>query len=136
MIYCNQVLEHVRYPDQLISSAFRVLKPGGLFIGSVSYLEPFHSYSIFNFTPYGTAKVFTDAGFNVTELRPGTDGYSVITRQLLNRSKLLKPVWGFNGIYLLVRLLGAICDLSHQELNFLKLQFAGQIVFTAKACKD
>ena len=136
LIYCNQVLEHVRYPDQLATSAFRVLKSGGLFVGSVSYLEPFHSYSIFNFTPYGTATVFSDAGFNIEELRPGVDAFSLISRQLVNRSNLFKPLWSINAMHMGVNLLGFISGLNHREKNFLKTQFAGQIVFTAKASKD
>ncbi len=53
LVYSRQVLEHVRHPDALVREVARVLRPGGLFLGEVSYLETYHSFSIFNFTPYG-----------------------------------------------------------------------------------
>lgn len=132
LIFSNQVLEHVRHPDDLVADALRVLKPGGLFMGSVSYLEPYHSYSIFNFTPYGVVRVFTDAGFELKEIRPETDTSSLIIRQLLNKSNFFKPVWKRSMIYGMIALLSAISDLNHRQLNFLKVQFSGHLVFLAQ----
>ena len=131
LIFCNQVLEHVRYPDALIGDAFRVLKPSGIFMGSVSYLEPYHSYSIFNFTPLGIARVFSDAGFELEEIRPGVDASLLINRQLLNRSKLLRPIWDHNFIYGLINLIGFLSKLDHRHRNFLKIQYSGHLMFTA-----
>jgi SAM-dependent methyltransferase len=132
LIYCHQVLEHVRHPDALISEAFRVLKPGGKFIGSVSYLEPYHSYSIFNFTPYGIVQVFGDAGFEVKEIRPAVDASMLINRQLLCRSKILRPIWRLNCLYAIIGLISSIFGLGHRERNFLKVQFSGHLVFLGK----
>ena len=74
VVWCRQVLEHVRYPDLVVAEVARVLQPGGLFLGSVSQLEPYHSRSIFNWTHYGVRKVFADHGLQVKELMPGVDG--------------------------------------------------------------
>ena len=132
MIFCHQVLEHVRHPDELIADAFRVLKPGGLFVSSVSYLEPFHSYSVFNFTPYGIIRVFVDAGFELKEMRPEVDASVLINRQLFNRSKLLSPIWQFNFLYMITSLIGIFFNLGHRQRNFLKIQFSGHIIFIAR----
>ncbi len=72
LVFSRQVLEHVRHPDRLLQDVARVLKPGGRFVGSVSYLEPYHSRSIFDFTPYGVMRVFEEAGLDVLELRPAS----------------------------------------------------------------
>lgn len=132
LIYCHQVLEHVRHPDALVKEALRVLKPGGFFVGSVSYLEPYHSYSIFNFTPYGITQVFGDAGFDLKEIRPGVDASVLINRQLLNRSGLLNIFWRQNFIYAIIALIGGIFCLPHREKNFLKIQFSGHLTFLAE----
>ncbi|WP_295450494.1 class I SAM-dependent methyltransferase [uncultured Thiodictyon sp.] len=132
LIYCNQVLEHVRSPDALIAEAFRTLKPNGLFVGAVSYLEPYHSYSIFNFTPYGIVRVCSDAGFALEEIRPGPDASLLINRQLLNRSKILRLVWNKNYLHMMLDLIGSLFRLGCRERNFLKVQFAGHLVFLAR----
>lgn len=132
LIYCNQVLEHVRFPDPLIADALRVLRPGGQFIGSVSYLEPHHSYSIFNFTPYALARIFTDAGYELKEIRPGFDASFFINRQLLNRSKKLRLLWSNNYIHGIIELMGMTFRLTHREKNFLKVQFSGNLLFLAQ----
>jgi ubiquinone/menaquinone biosynthesis C-methylase UbiE len=131
-IYCNQVLEHVRHPDQLMAEVFRVLRPNGLFVGAVSYLEPFHSYSIFNFTPYGVVRVLGDAGLNIEEIRPGSDASLLINRQLLNRSPMLRFFWNRNYLHIICDLMGRFFRLSHSERNFLKIQFSGHLVFLAR----
>ncbi len=132
LIFSNQVLEHVRYPDALVTDALRVLKPGGHFVGSVSYLEPYHSYSIFNFTPYGIVRVFSDAGFELKEIRPETDTTSLVLRQFFNKSNFFKPIWKRSMIYGMIAVLSTISDLKHRELNFLKVQFSGHLVFLAR----
>lgn len=132
-IYCNQVLEHVRHPDKLMAEVCRVLKPGGTFAGAVSYLEPFHSYSIFNFTPYGVVRVLEDNGLKLDELRPGADASLLINRQLMNRAALLRPFWNRNYLHLVCSLMGSVFSLTHAERNFLKLQFSGHLVFLARA---
>lgn len=132
LIYCHQVLEHVRHPDALIKDALRVLKPNGLFIGSVSYLEPYHSYSIFNFTPYGIVRVFSDAGFEISEIRPGMDALALICRQLVNRSRWLRPIWSRSLLHCVVGIFGGVCGLDHRERNFLKIQFSGHLLFMAR----
>ncbi|GAB5413445.1 MAG: hypothetical protein Cons2KO_10480 [Congregibacter sp.] len=136
LIFSNQVLEHVRHPDALMCDAFRVLRPGGIIAGAVSYLEPFHSYSVFNFTPYGIAAVLGDAGFTVTELRAGSDASRLLNRQLMNRSQMLRIFWNPNYVHLLCSLVGGLFRLDHAEQNFLKLQFAGHIFFKAKKTED
>ena len=132
LIFCRQVLEHARHPDALIADALRVLKPDGLFVGSVSYLEPYHSYSIFNFTPYGIVRVFADAGFRLTEIRPGNDASAVMLRQMFNRSDILRPVWRRNFLYGIFAISGILLGLGHRERNFLKVQFSGHLLFSAR----
>jgi 2-polyprenyl-3-methyl-5-hydroxy-6-metoxy-1,4-benzoquinol methylase len=84
-ISCQQVLEHVRHPEQVLTEAARVLKPGASMIGTTSNLEPYHSYSLWNFTLYGFVTIARDAGLEVREVRPGIDGPTLIERQMRNR---------------------------------------------------
>src|SRR5436305_6499490 len=77
-VYCKQVLEHVRAPAPLLAEVARVLRPGGLFAGSTSQLEPFHSYSTWNYTPYGLSLLLRDAGLPAVEMRPGIDSLALI----------------------------------------------------------
>ncbi|TXK95172.1 hypothetical protein BMR11_12120 [Methylococcaceae bacterium CS5] len=104
-----------------------------MFVASVSYLEPYHSYSIFNFTPYGVVRVFGDAGFELEEIRPGVDASVLINRQLLNRSRILRPLWQRNIFYGITGLIGRVFSLEHRERNFLKIQFSGHLIFLARA---
>ncbi|HWL42920.1 MAG TPA: class I SAM-dependent methyltransferase [Ilumatobacter sp.] len=84
-ISCQQVLEHVRHPEQVLAEAARVLKPGAPMIGTTSNLEPYHSYSLWNFTLYGFVTIAREAGLDVVEVRPGIDGPTLIERQIRNR---------------------------------------------------
>jgi SAM-dependent methyltransferase len=132
LIFSRQVLEHVRHPDRLLRDVARVLKPGGHYVGSVSYLEPYHSYSIFNFTPYGVMRVFEEAGLDVLELRPGVDGPTLMIRQMVMGAAFLKFCFRRSPFNLAITLLGHALGLRHQHINFLKLQFAGHIGFVAR----
>lgn len=84
-ILSMQVLEHVRHPEPLLREVSRVLKPGAPFAGTTSNLEPYHSFSLWNFTPYGFVTIARDAGLEVVEMRPGIDGPTLIERQIRGR---------------------------------------------------
>jgi SAM-dependent methyltransferase len=62
------VLEHIRYPHVMMREVHRVLRPGGVFFGSVAYLVPFHLESFYNMTHYGTCSALQYAGFTVERI--------------------------------------------------------------------
>lgn len=131
IIFSRQVFEHVRHPDLLMKEIYRVLKPQGVFIGSVAYLEPFHSYSIFNFTPFGVVQVLSEAGFSGIQIRPGVDGLTLLVRHMIKRPRrvfnfFLKNQSPLNSLF---GLCGLIFGLNPKQSNLLKIQYSGSIVF-------
>jgi SAM-dependent methyltransferase len=130
-IFSNQVLEHVRHPEQLLKDVARVLKPNGCFAGALSYLEPYHSFSIFNFTPYGVATVLQHAGFHLVDLRPGPDALSMIFRQLLGNPSWSRHMLNHSPFYWLIERIAQMRRFDATERNYAKLQFCGHICFKA-----
>src|SRR5262249_35622039 len=84
-VSAKQVFERVRYPAQLLAHVRRVLARGGYLAGSTSQLEPFHTLSMWNYTPLGFAKLVQEAGLSLLEIRPGIDGLVLIARRLVRR---------------------------------------------------
>jgi SAM-dependent methyltransferase len=62
------VLEHLAAPAVAMAEVARVLKPGGAFIGTVAFLEPFHMLSHFHMTHVGLARLLDDAGFDIVAM--------------------------------------------------------------------
>jgi SAM-dependent methyltransferase len=133
LVYSHQVYEHVRKPEDLLAEIIRVLRPGGYFIGSTSHLEPFHSRSFWNFTPYGFASMLQTAGFTSILLRPGIDGLTLIIRRLLGLVKLgnvLNPFFKHESpLNLSIELLGRFTFRDIRKRNALKLLFSGHFIF-------
>jgi SAM-dependent methyltransferase len=136
LVYCKQVLEHVRHPAPLLHEVRRVLAPGGYFAGSTSQLEPFHSLSLWNYTPVGLARLLEDAALSPVEIRPGIDALALIGRRLVGRRSRLDRVWArwWGGQSPLNRAIdgyGRARRLDARALNATKLVFCGQFAFLA-----
>ena len=131
LIYSNQVFEHVRHPEQLLREVQRVLQPTGIFIGSTSQLEPYHSWSLWNYTFYGFRIILEDAGLKLSEVRPGIDGFALIQRQW-NGGRSEDNAW-FEASPLNVEIdeWGSTTTQPPAVINARKLQFCGQFAFRA-----
>lgn len=126
IVFSNQVFEHVRHPDALLSEVHRVLKPGGRFIGGVSYLEPYHSYSIFNFTPYGWYRINAENGLQPIFLGAGIDSLALIGRSI-DRASAEDAWWQLSPLN---RRIIEDPSLGVREKNLRMLMSAGHIVFS------
>ncbi|MGB5709456.1 MAG: class I SAM-dependent methyltransferase [Waterburya sp.] len=130
VIYSNQVFEHVRYPEALLKEINRVLKPGAYFMGSVSYLEPYHSFSFWNYTPYGFKEISTNAGLEVVEIRPSIDALTLIIRRALGAPKFFSRWWKKESpLNFIISLIGKMTNKNSATINSIKLMFCGQFCF-------
>jgi SAM-dependent methyltransferase len=69
-IYANSVLEHLQYPVVAMRETQRVLRPDAIFLGAVSFMEPFHMNSFYHHTHLGVASTLQQAGFEVLSIVP------------------------------------------------------------------
>lgn len=130
LIYCNQVFEHVRYPEKLLKEVFRVLRPGGYLVGSTSQLEPFHSFSFWNYTPYGFSLMVKEAGLQMIEIRPSIDAVTLIARRGLGKPKFFLRWWEKESpLNVTISFVGKILRKRHSSINSMKLLFCGQFCF-------
>jgi SAM-dependent methyltransferase len=133
VVYCKQVLEHVEDPRPLLGDVARVLRPGGWFMGSTSQLEPYHSLSVGNITPYGLSRLAAGAGLTLTEVRPGLDGLTLIAHRALGMPAFTRRYWARESppnrvVGLAVR----ARRIDVRQANAIKLLLCGQFAFVAR----
>lgn len=132
-VYCKQVLEHVLTPAPLVTDVARVLRPGGLFGGSTSQLEPFHSLSTANPTPFGLKRLLDDAGLELVELRAGIDGLALMLNRGLGMRPFTQRWWGVESpLNRTISLFGRARRLDGRQVNAIRLLFCGQFTFLAR----
>jgi SAM-dependent methyltransferase len=136
LIYSNQVMEHVRHPEPLLREIKRVLRPGGVFIGSTSQLEPYHSWSLWNYTIYGFKVLTEDAGLVLEEVRPGIDGISLVQRQWFGRRPEHSAWFKASPLNTEIDQQDTARRRRAKDTNLRKLQFCGQFAFRVRKAGD
>ena len=132
LVYSRQVFEHVRRPAELLREVQRVLRPTGLFVGSTSHLEPYHSYSFWNYTPLGFYELLEEAGFDLVEMRPGIDGLTLLVRRALGCPKVFDRFFRSESpLNLVIELASRIAGKNPGWSNAAKLLFSGHFCFVA-----
>ncbi|HZG49031.1 MAG TPA: class I SAM-dependent methyltransferase [Thermoleophilaceae bacterium] len=132
LVFCKQVLEHVRRPEPLVGEVARVLEPGGLLVGSTSQLEAFHSRSTFNLTPYGLLLLVEAAGLELVEVRPGIDGLTLVAWRALGMPRFFGRWWARESpLNRVIEAAGALARLDARTRNQVKLTLCGQFCFLA-----
>lgn len=134
LVYSYQVMEHVRHPERVLKEVKRVLRPGGLFVGQTSQFEPYHSYSMWNFTIYGFKVLIESVGMSLSKIRPSIDGITLIERSYLGRPKEYSKWFGQESP--LNQEIERVCNEKARSIrvkNFRKLMYCGQFTFVCEA---
>lgn len=85
-ILCSEVLEHVPEPSHALDEFERLLKPGGVLIltapfASLVHMAPYHYCS--GFSRYWYEEHLTRRGFEVCELVPNGDWFSLLRQEVI-----------------------------------------------------
>ncbi len=115
VVYCAAVFEHLACPFLAAQELYRVVKPGGYFLGNVSFLEPWHDKSYFHMSPLGVIELLTQAEFHVEHIWPGRgySGYVALATMGSRSTKLLK-ILGM-ALYLSYRMEHKLKDLIRRN---------------------
>lgn len=105
-IICTQVFEHLAYPDKASKVLFQILKPGGVLLLTVPFINNIHyePSDFRRFTPDGIRLTLEDAGFKIEKLEYGgnsmvaTGGLLGMVQEDFTREELevKDPVYPYN----------------------------------------
>lgn len=139
VIYAAAVWEHLAFPQLASQEAARVLKPGGYFLGSSSFLEPWHDESYYHNTPNGVFMSLTLAGLKPSHIWPEKDwsGFRAILKMGNKATNAVAFLGGLmNWFYLapkrMQHWLGLGQGTDDKSLYFPRGQVAGAIAWIAR----
>jgi SAM-dependent methyltransferase len=143
-----QVLEYVDQPADVFSEAARVLEPGGVFCGSVSFLEPIHGQTYFGLSPLIVRKLLRQNGFSDIRIEAGLNGFALMLWTWLRRTSIprlellalpiafLLLVPAAAALFITSRLLYRLGIGSGHLTRWISrtapLEFAGHVLFSAR----
>lgn len=90
LIMSIAVFEHLADPMRAADEVARVLKPGGAFIGTVAFLEPFHDNSFFHCSHLGIAWLLQTAGLRIEAISP-IPSWDVLRAQIEMEVGIVRP---------------------------------------------
>jgi SAM-dependent methyltransferase len=135
VVFSMAVLEHVQNPFLALSEVFRVLKPGGAFLGVAAFGEPFHA-SYFHASPWGIASLLHASGFRLHRLWSCRDTLDALADMAVY-PKIVR--FFLRGVAQLARIpwLSPRRWRAREDLAKIALQTAGSIGFYAsKPCSE
>lgn len=82
---CIEVLEHTEDPSMLLAEAFRVLKPGGIFILTIPWSARVHHipHDYHRFTPLQLERLFKQTGFSDFRIQARGNNFCTIANKLV-----------------------------------------------------
>jgi len=130
-----QVMEYLPKIESAVREAWRVLETGGVFCGSVSFLEPVHGRTYGGVSPLGMRSLLEHAGFKDIQVLPGLCGFSLMAWTWLRRTAgILAPAMAtrFLVSWLACRIGLGTGHGMRWVAQQAPLEFAGQLVFIAR----
>ena len=109
VVYSIATAEHLACPHLVVQNVANCLKPGGLFLGNVSFLEPWHDDSFYHMSPLGAYELLVQAGLDPLYIWPGR-GWSGFKALLAMGNKVTKHL----------AFVGAVIDAGYSAGNRLK----------------
>lgn len=143
-----QMLKYVLYPERVIAEASRVLKPGGVFCGSVSHLEPVHGHTYYNLSHLALERLLRQHGYVDIVIKSGLSGFALLLWTWFRRwagDAVARTAIPFTAVWM-IPLAGARFVSSwlwetlgqgsgygmHWVADVAPLEFAGHILFSAR----
>ena len=111
-VVCFQTLEHLSEPQQLLSEAYRIMKPGAQLLLTVPFMFHVHEapYDYFRYTQYGLEYLLKKAGFEEVRVTPDTGFWATFALKINYQTYryherlgkwvhyVLAPFWLFNQL--------------------------------------